>query len=147
MVSRVFYYVILTIFLSCSSAFAESDFIGTIKAVQGNVFIQVGSTIFDAKPNDKLYEGYLIETEDDSSIGLVFIDGTQLSIGPGSQVIINRYLFSPKQKNYLFDVMIQNGSAIYSSGKLGELSPESIKVQTPEATIGVRGTKFLVEVD
>ncbi|MEG3753370.1 FecR family protein [Psychromonas arctica] len=147
MVSRVFYYVILTIFLSCSSAFAESDFIGTIKAVQGNVFIQVGSTIFDAKPNDKLYEGYLIETEDDSSIGLVFIDGTQLSIGPSSQVIINRYLFSPKQKNYLFDVMIQNGSAIYSSGKLGELSPESIKVQTPEATIGVRGTKFLVEVD
>lgn len=147
MVSRVFYYVILTIFLSCSSAFAESDFIGTIKAVQGNVFIQVGSTIFDAKPNDKLYEGYLIETEDDSSIGLVFIDGTQLSIGPSSQVIINRYLFSPKQKNYLFDVLIQNGSAIYSSGKLGELSPESIKVQTPEATIGVRGTKFLVEVD
>ena len=147
MVSRVIYYVIFTISLSYSSAFAESDFIGTIKAVQGKVFIQVGSTIFDAKLNDKLYEGYIIETEDDSSIGLVFIDGTQLSIGPDSQVIINRYLFSPKQKNYLFDVMIQNGSAIYSSGKLGELSPESIKVQTPEATIGVRGTKFLVEVD
>ncbi|MDN2662283.1 FecR domain-containing protein [Psychromonas sp. 14N.309.X.WAT.B.A12] len=147
MVLRVFSYLIFTFSFICFSAVAEPAYIGTIKALQGKVSIQLGSTIVDAQLNDKVYEGYLIDTEDNSSIGLVFIDGTQLSIGPSSQVIINRYLFSPKKKQYSFDVMIQNGSAIYSSGKLGELSPESIKVQTPEATIGVRGTKFLVEVD
>jgi hypothetical protein len=147
MVLRVFSCLIFTFSLICFSAVAEPAYIGTIKALQGKVSIQLGSTIVDAQLNDKVYEGYLIDTEDNSSIGLVFIDGTQLSIGPSSQVIINRYLFSPKKKQYSFDVMIQNGSAIYSSGKLGELSPESIKVQTPEATIGVRGTKFLVEVD
>ncbi|WP_417698297.1 FecR family protein [Psychromonas sp.] len=147
MVLRVFSYLIFTFSFICFSVVAEPAYIGTIKALQGKVSIQLGSTIVDAQLNDKVYEGYLIDTEDNSSIGLVFIDGTQLSIGPSSQVIINRYLFSPKKKQYSFDVMIQNGSAIYSSGKLGELSPESIKVQTPEATIGVRGTKFLVEVD
>lgn len=145
--TRVFSYVILALSLSCFSAHADPAFIGTIKTLQGKVSIQVGSSTFVAQVNDKLYEGYLIATQDHSNIGLVFIDGTQLSIGPSSQVIINRYLFSPKQKQYSFDVMIEKGSAIYSSGKLGELSPDSIKVQTPEATIGVRGTKFLVEVE
>ncbi|MEJ6077088.1 FecR domain-containing protein [Vibrio sp. 1-Bac 57] len=133
--------------LFCFSTLANTTFIGTVKTVQGKVIIQESSTKFDAKLNDKIYEGYVIETEKNGNIGLVFIDGTQLSIGPSSQVIINRYLFSPKEKSYAFDVMLNNGSAIYTSGKLGALSPESIKVQTPEATIGVRGTKFLVEVD
>lgn len=131
----------------CLSAFADPVFIGTIKTLQGKATIQESSNKIDAKLNGKLYEGYLIETGKGSSIGLLFIDGTQLSIGQNSQVIINRYLFSPKKKIYAFDVEISKGDAIYSSGKMGALSPESIKVQTPQATIGVRGTKFLVEVE
>ena len=150
MISIIFSRTILVFslyLLFCFSALADTTFIGTVKKVQGKVTIQENTIEFDAKLNDKIYEGYVIETEKNGNIGLVFIDGTQLSIGPGSQVIINRYLFSPKEKSYAFDVMLNNGSAIYTSGKLGALSPESIKVQTPEATIGVRGTKFLVEVD
>ena len=150
MISIIFSRTILVFslyLLFCFSALADTTFIGTVKTVQGKVTIQENTIEFDAKLNDKIYEGYVIETEKNGNIGLVFIDGTQLSIGPSSQVIINRYLFSPKEKIYAFDVMLNNGSAIYTSGKLGTLSPESIKVQTPEATIGVRGTKFLVEVD
>lgn len=150
MISIIFSRTILVFslyLLFCFSALADTTFIGTVKKVQGKVTIQENTIEFDAKLNDKIYEGYVIETEKNGNIGLVFIDGTQLSIGPSSQVIINRYLFSPKEKSYAFDVMLNNGSAIYTSGKLGALSPESIKVQTPEATIGVRGTKFLVEVD
>ena len=150
MISIIFSRTILVFslyLLFCFSALADTTFIGTVKKVQGKVTIRENTIEFDAKLNDKIYEGYVIETEKNGNIGLVFIDGTQLSIGPGSQVIINRYLFSPKEKSYAFDVMLNNGSAIYTSGKLGALSPESIKVQTPEATIGVRGTKFLVEVD
>jgi len=148
MVLKALYYLIFLVFsLSCLPISADPVFIGTIKTLQGKVTIQESSTKFDAKLNEKIYEGYVIETHKASNIGLLFIDGTQLSIGQNSQVIINRYLFSPKKKSYAFDVMLNRGHAIYSSGKMGSLSPESIKVQTPQATIGVRGTKFLVEVD
>jgi len=144
---RFSYTAFLVLSFFCLSSFAEPIYIGRIKTIDGNVTIQESDKKFTAKLYDKLYEGYVIETHSNSHIGLRFIDGTKLSIGPDSQVIINRYLFSPKEKSYAFDVMLTTGSAIYSSGKLGKLSPDSIKVQTPEATIGVRGTKFLVEVD
>tara|TARA_R110001583_G_scaffold51161_11_gene159769 strand:- start:1181 stop:1627 length:447 start_codon:yes stop_codon:yes gene_type:complete len=133
--------------LFCSLASADSDFIGTIKAVQGTVIIQKASGKYDAELRAKIYEGDTIESKEDGNIALLFVDGTQLSIGPNSHMIINRYLFSPKQKNYAFDVMLEKGSAIYTSGRLSKLSPESVEIQTPQATIGVRGTKFLVEVD
>jgi hypothetical protein len=148
MVTKTLSCVIFLVFsLFCLSTFADPVFIGTIKTLQGKASIQESSNKFDAKLNAKLYEGYVIETGKGSNIGIVFIDGTQLSIGQNSQVIINRYLFSPKHKTYAFDVMLNRGHAIYSSGKMGSLSPESIKIQTPQATIGVRGTKFLVEVE
>jgi hypothetical protein len=137
----------LVFILFCSLASAETSFIGTIKAIQGSVSIEKSSIKYDAELHDKIYEGDIIETKETGNIALLFVDGTQLSIGPNSYMIINRYLFSPKEKSYAFDVMLKKGSAIYTSGRLSKLSPESVKIQTPQATIGVRGTKFLVEVD
>ncbi|WP_413700875.1 FecR domain-containing protein [Psychromonas sp. KJ10-10] len=131
----------------CSSASANSDIIGSIKVIQGDVIIAKGDSQQKAKLHDKIYEGDIVETKDTGNIALLFVDGTQFSIGPNSHMIINRYLFSPKQKRYAFDVMLNSGSAIYTSGRLSKLAPEAVKIQTPQAVIGVRGTKFLVEVD
>ena len=148
MISKTLYSsILLFLFLSSSTALSAPTMIGTIKTLKGMVSVNEGASKINAQLNGHLYEGSIIETNSSSSVGLMFIDGTQLSIGPNSQVILNRYLFLPKEKSYDFDIMINNGSVIYSSGKLGELAPKSIKVKTPEAIIGVRGTKFLVEVD
>jgi hypothetical protein len=38
------------------------------------------------------------------------------------------------------------GTASYISGIIGRQSPESVRFQTPDATIGIRGTQFLVKV-
>ena len=42
---------------------------------------------------------------------------------------------------------IAKGTISYISGIIGRQSPESVKFQTPDATIGVRGTQFLVKVE
>jgi hypothetical protein len=39
------------------------------------------------------------------------------------------------------------GTAVYLSGIIGKLSPQSVRFETPNATIGIRGTKMLVKVD
>ena len=139
--------LLLSLIIFCYAASANSNFIGTIKAIQGDVIITKGDGQREAELHDKIYEGDIVETKDNGNIALLFIDGTQFSMGPKSHMIINSYLFSPKQKRYAFDVILNSGSAIYTSGRLSKLSPESVKIQTPQAVIGVRGTKFLVEVD
>jgi hypothetical protein len=42
--------------------------------------------------------------------------------------------------------MVQ-GTAVYISGIIAKLSPQSVRFETPNATIGIRGTRFLVKVD
>ncbi len=41
---------------------------------------------------------------------------------------------------------MSKGLATFESGKIGKLSPESVRFRIPEGTIGIRGTKFYVEV-
>ena len=48
---------------------------------------------------------------------------------------------------YAFSLYLDKGPAIYESGKIGKLAPEVVKVETPKATVGVRGTRFLIETD
>jgi len=39
------------------------------------------------------------------------------------------------------------GTAAYLSGMVGKLSPESVRFETPVASVGIRGTKLLVKID
>jgi hypothetical protein len=56
-------------------------------------------------------------------------------------------VFEPKNGKFSFSLYLAKGSAIYESGKIGKMSPQSVKVETPKATVGVRGTRFLIEAD
>ena len=89
----------------------------------------------------------IIVSGPDSSGGIVFKDGTQLTVGPSSEIEISRYLFRPEEAKYDFSLYLRKGTAIYSSGKLGKLAPESVSLNTPRATVGVRGTRFIVKAD
>ena len=59
---------------------------------------------------------------------------------------IEKYLYKPKQMEYGFEMFLESGSASFESGKIGELDPEKFIFKTPQGTIAIRGTKFLVKV-
>ena len=82
-----------------------------------------------------------------STGGIVFVDGTTLAVDASTDSKIRPYLFQPEAKQYDFALHLKKGSAIYSSGKLGKLSPGSVDLSTPRAAIGVRGTRFILTAD
>ena len=98
-------------------------------------------------PGADLLNGDILICAANSSVGVTFLDGTRVSLGPNSEMQLNNYRFVPLNKDYAFDIYMKKGSAVYSSGKLGKLAPEAVKFNTPQATVGVRGTKFLVKVN
>jgi len=60
--------------------------------------------------------------------------------------VINKFIVKPSKKKYDVDLKLKKGKAVFSSGKIGKLSPKSVKFRIPEGIIGIRGTKFAVEV-
>ena len=56
------------------------------------------------------------------------------------------YNFDPKQGKFALALRMVKGTFSYITGQIVKLAPDAAKVQTPDATIAVRGTKLLVEI-
>lgn len=129
------------------AASANGDHVATFKNVSGNIGIARNGSTLDAVSGSALYVSDRIVSGNGSSAGIVFKDGTQLTVGPSTDIQVRDYAFEPRQSTYGFFVYLARGAAVYSSGMIAKLAPESVKVATPTATIGVRGTRFIIEAD
>ncbi len=129
------------------SAAANGDHVATFKNVSGDIGIARNGTRLNAASGSTLFVSDRIVSGTGSSAGIVFKDGTQLTLGPSTDIQVRDYAFEPRQSKYGFFVYLARGAAVYSSGMIAKLAPESVKVATPTATIGVRGTRFIIEAD
>lgn len=139
--------VFMAIFGFANIAMAQDDHVALFKNVSGNVKIIRDKSNLVAVTGMQLMKLDIVASGPDSSAGIVFKDGTLLTVGSSTEIQISRYLFQPEEARYDFSLNLKKGTAIYSSGKLGKLSPESVSMNTPRATVGVRGTRFIVKVD
>ncbi len=140
-------YVILLLITLSTTIHANSLYIAHLKTVEGKVSIVRGDNVLTAKAGARLYEGDILKTDIEAEAAIIFVDGTLLSCGSESDLVMTKYLYQPRVNKYAFNIRMKKGSAIYTSGTIAKRAPESVKILTPEATIGVRGTKILVKVD
>ena len=120
--------------------------IAVVKRVTGDVSLKRGDKTVVVKPGNSLKEGDTLITKQESSVGFIFHDGTMLSLGENSILKINRYIFKPLDERFTLDVKLNKGQASFQSGKIGKLAPETVKFRVPDGIVGIRGTKFFVEV-
>jgi hypothetical protein len=145
MKKRLILCFIIVILLPCL-AMGEEPPIGKIKTGKGDVGVIRSGAEIAIHIGDPLYQKDIIRTGDDSSVGIIFEDNTILSLGPKSEIVIDEYVFAPEKDMMSMLIHMVKGTACYMSGIIGRQSPESVKFQTPDATIGIRGTQFLVMV-
>jgi len=126
---------------------AAGSHVALIKSVSGSVTITQGETARAATVGTQLQVADRVVAAPGSTAAIVFRDGTMLTLGAGADIVVRDYVFEPKAERYAFSLYMSKGSAVYESGKIGKLAPESVKVETPNATVGVRGTRFLIEAD
>ncbi|SEL79737.1 FecR family protein [Pseudoxanthomonas sp. GM95] len=128
-------------------ALAADDHVALVKTVSGNVqVIRQDATVQAAGGTTLLVSDHLVAGPG-ASAAIVFKDGTLLTLGPGADILVRDYVFEPKDGKFSFSLYMTKGSAIYESGKIGKLAPDSVKIDTPKATVGVRGTRFLIEAN
>ncbi len=126
---------------------AEFSSIGFIDSVQGEVKIVSQSLTVDAVQNMKIIPGDHVKTGSTGSVGLIFDDDTVVSLGPKSEMEVKEFLFDPADNQLSFIARMIKGTFSFITGQIAKLAPQKVQLETPTATLGVRGTKFVVEVD
>jgi hypothetical protein len=136
---------LLFYFLAPASVFSAEK-IGYVQTMKGSVSISRGSLSLPAQIGGAVNQGDVVRTSGKSSVGIVFDDNTTLSLGPNSELLIKNYAFDPKAGKFAFLARMIKGTFVYLSGLIGKLSPDAVQLEIPEATIAVRGTKLLIEI-
>ena len=80
-------------------------------------------------------------------MGIIFKDNTVMSLGNNSEITVDEYLYAPTKEQLGLVASVTKGSLHYISGVIAKLKPEAVSIKTNLATIGVRGTRFVVRVD
>ncbi len=120
--------------------------VGVVKVLEGAAAVTRGGRRFRAVIGARLYEKDIIETGRSASIGIILEDDTLVSLGPNSRFALKRFEFEPAEGRFAFVGRVIRGVAAFLSGQIAKHAPESAVVETPDATIGVRGTRFAVKV-
>jgi len=125
---------------------APSPIIGTLQRVSGTAAVVRQGQNLPAKAGLEIQANDTLRTGTDGSIGVVFHDDTLLSLGPGSVLVIDEFVYAPRQGKFSLVLRMLKGTAVYLSGLIAKLAPDSVHFVTPSASVGVRGTKFAVKV-
>jgi hypothetical protein len=81
-------------------------------------------------------------------VGITFADDTRVQVNENSRLVIDDFVYDPKSnKGGKLAVNIASGTVRYASGQIAKNNPQAVAVNTPVATIGVRGTDFTATVD
>lgn len=126
---------------------ATGEHAGFIKSVKGTVrVVDPSGNKLPLKVGDAVSSASRIETEEGSGASVVLRDGTVMVLGPSSQLDLKQFNFnSTTQEGGLF-VSLVRGSLRMITGLLGK-KPETMRIDTQTATIGIRGTDFIVTAE
>jgi hypothetical protein len=137
---------IVTGFLLAFAASAWASDVGQIKVSSGAVHVERDGQRLPAAVGMPVRQSDTLVTGADGSVGVTFSDNSLLSAGPGSVLVIERYVFDSTTHAGQFDASLRKGTLAVVSGKMVKQSPEAMRVKTPSSVMGVRGTEFVVKV-
>jgi hypothetical protein len=96
-----------------------------------------------------IYLHDLLITDNNTIAEIVFTDNTLITFQANSKFLIDDYHFSPKEKNHSVGKSVMNlieGGFRTITGLIAKTNPIDYKIQTPVATIGVRGTDYAIYI-
>ena len=108
-----------------------------VKRVEGTTAAQKRLLILQ----DDVFQNEVLETGVGSASRIEFLDNTQVSVGPNSRLVLDRFVYDPSPGKGAFVMQLTEGVFRFVSGDM----PSSVySIQTPTVTIGVRGTVLVV---
>ncbi len=137
-------WALLLLWLFSTAAVAE---IGSVFELSGTAVIKRGKEIITVT------KGAFVETNDkvetkNGVANIKFKDGTTVKVTENSSLVIDDFVYDPKNAaGGKLSLKAASGTVRYVSGNIAHNNPNSVKINTPTASIAVRGTDFVMAVD
>ena len=138
--------ILPALFLAGMATQAMAD-IGRIKLVSGAATVLRGTQTLAATSGLILQKGDTLVTGKDGRVGVTFNDNTRFAAGPNSRLSVADYAFDDTTHKGKFLTRVDKGSVAIVSGQIAKSNKDAMRVRTPTALLGVRGTRFVVEVN
>src|SRR6266481_3142395 len=108
--------------------------------VQANVSGQAGQT----KVGDLVYLGDVVQTGADGRVGINFTDGTSFNLSSSARMALTEFVYDPNGKSNSTLFNLTKGTFTFVAGNIAKTG--DMKIDTPVATMGIRGTTPHVEI-
>jgi hypothetical protein len=140
--------VLTLVFAAATPALGQQPSpVGRIKVVSGTAFVMRDRGLIPAQAGQVVFEADGLRTGLDGHMGVTLKDDTRVSLGPSSEVRLEHFVYAPASGSLGLVLKIARGAVAYVSGQIAKLSPDSVRLETPAAIVGVRGTSLAIRVD
>jgi hypothetical protein len=138
---------LLLLALLFGGAAAHAQVAGTVANLSGPLLARkADGTVKILSLKSTVEQGDTLVSEKDTYARIKFIDDSEITLRPNSQIKIDSFVFeeaAPEKDSAVFSLV--KGGLRAVTGALGKRSKEKVGVSTPTATIGIRGTTFIAE--
>ncbi|MGA3305178.1 MAG: FecR domain-containing protein [Stellaceae bacterium] len=93
--------------------------------------------------NDNVATEEIIATAPDAATAIQFVDGTKLELGPNAKVVLDKFVYDPAPGKGALALTVSEGVMRFTTGSMAK---ENYTINTPNGTLGVRGTDFNILV-
>ena len=108
--------------------------------VQANVSGQASQTTV----GDVVYLGDVVQTGTDGRVGINFTDGTSFNLSSNARMALTEFVYDPNGKSNSSLLSLTKGTFTFVAGKIAKTG--DMKIDTPVATLGIRGTTPHIEI-
>ncbi len=123
---------------------AAAEPVGNVASLSGSASVTRNNATTPLEPRDDIFAGDVVETGAKSALGITFNDATTFNLTANARITIDHYLYEEggQQNGALFDVA--KGTLAFVAASVAKTG--DMRISTPTATLGIRGTTGLVEV-
>jgi len=137
---------ILAFLMVMVSSQCASAAVGTITEQTGPTSITRDKSSFDTQKGAGVEMADTIKTAR-SRVGIQFEDNSTVQITEDSKLEIDEFVYDPEKNLGKMAIKVALGTVRMASGNIAHNSADNVNIQTPTATIAVRGTDFSMSVD
>ncbi|WP_417841650.1 cadherin-like domain-containing protein [Terasakiella sp.] len=120
--------------------------IGLVEEISGSVsVVRADGSSAILNTGDPVFQGDRLETSTDGGVGITLADTSTFSLGENSEMVLDELVYDPGNQEGSSVLSLIEGTASYVSGQIAKINPDAVAINTPVATIGIRGTKVFLE--
>jgi hypothetical protein len=122
-------------------AYLDENQIGEVTEVTGAaIVIRTDGSEEQITLGTEIFEGDIVETTDAGAVNIGFIDDSSFAVSSDARIAIDEFVFDPASEAGAQDFSVLRGVFMYTSGLIGRENPDSVEIDTPVGSIGIRGT-------